>query len=235
MATITDICVMHLVLTAATPAEIQPAVDWMTKQKESGRFQKAEILITGVGAVATTYFLANYLARKKPNIIIQGGIAGSFHQHKEGNTVAIYQDCFADMGAWENEQFRDIFDLGLIEMNKQPFTGRFLVNPYRNLLSIAGLEQASSITVNEITTDTRRIAWYEQNLSPTVESMEGAAFHYVSLQEKIPFLQLRSISNFIGERNKSKWELTKAITNLNEYLISLLNKLSQYDETYSWV
>ena len=235
MIPITDICAMHLLLTAATPAEIQPSVDWLTKQKKTGPFQKAEILITGVGTVATTYHLANLLIRTKPTIILQAGIAGSFYQRREGDTVVIRQDSFADMGAWENEQFRDIFDLGLIEKNHPPFTGRFLINPYEKLLSVAGLEQVRSITVNEITTDTRRITWYQQNLSPVVESMEGAAFHFVCLQENIPFLQLRSISNFIGERDKTKWELAKAINNLNKHIISTFNKLSQYDETYSWV
>ena len=95
-----------------------------------------------------------------------------------------------------------------------------------------GSKQVKAITVNEITTDTKRIAWYQQNVSPVVESMEGAAFHYVCLKENIPFLQLRSISNYIGERDKAKWNLKEAITNLNEKLILLLNELSKYDETY---
>ncbi len=235
MMAITDICTMHLVLTAATSAEIQPAIDWLTKQKKSGTFPKTDILITGVGGVATTYFLGNFLSRTKPGVIIQAGMAGSFQDDREGDTVVIRQDGFADMGAWENEQFRDIFELGLIEKDQPPFAGRFLLNPYGRLLSIAGLEQVSSITVNEITTDSRRISWYKQNLSPVVESMEGAAFHYVCLLEKIPFLQIRSISNLIGERDKTKWDVAKAINNLNETLITLLNKLCQYDETYSWV
>jgi len=235
MTAITDICVMHLLLTAATTAEIQPSLDWLTVQRKSGTFQKADILITGVGAVATSYCLANFLGTTKPGIVVQAGIAGSFQQYRNGETVAIRQDCFADMGAWENDQFRDIFDLGLIEKNQPPFTDRFLLNPYEKLLSIAGLEQVSSITINEITTDGRRIAWYKQNLSPVVESMEGAAFHYVCLLEKIPFLQVRSISNLVGERDKTKWYMAKAINNLNETLISLINKLCQYDETYSWV
>jgi len=232
MTTITDICPMHLVLTAATAGEIQPAIDWLAKKNNSGPFMKADLLITGVGAVATTYFLTNYLGNTKPGLIIQGGIAGSFQRHLNGQTVVVGQDCFADMGAWENEQFKDIFDLKLIEENQPPFTNRVLINPYGKLLSITGLKQVSAVTVNEITTDSRCIAWYQQNLSPVVESMEGAAFHYVCLQKKIPFLQLRSISNDIGERDKAKWNLAEAIRNLNEQLILLLNKLSQYDETY---
>jgi futalosine hydrolase len=58
-----------------------------------------------------------------------------------------------------------------------------------------------------------------------VESMEGAALHYVCLSEKIPFLQLRGVSNYAGERNKSKWKLKEAIGNLNKELIRLLEDL----------
>ena len=232
MTTIADICAMHLVLTAATAAEIQPAIHWLTKKDNLGPFPKAEILITGIGAVATTYFLTNFLSKSKPGIIIQGGIAGSFKHNNSGETVAVGQDCFADMGAWESEQFKDIFDLKLIRENDPPFINRSLINPYLKLLSATGLRTVNAITVNEITTDTRRTAWYEQNLSPVVESMEGAAFHYVCLQKEIPFLQLRSISNYIGEREKTKWNLAGAISDLNQQLISLFNKLPHYDETY---
>ncbi|MBK8310223.1 MAG: hypothetical protein IPL04_04300 [Chitinophagaceae bacterium] len=57
-----------------------------------------------------------------------------------------------------------------------------------------------------------------------VESMEGAALHYVCLMEKIPFIQLRAISNYITERNKKKWNMKESITNLNKEIIKLLNK-----------
>jgi futalosine hydrolase len=65
----------------------------------------------------------------------------------------------------------------------------------------------------------------KEKLSPHVESMEGAAFHYVCLHQKINFLQLRSISNYVGERDKSKWELKKSIENLNSELIKIIEKL----------
>jgi futalosine hydrolase len=55
--------------------------------------------------------------------------------------------------------------------------------------------------------------------------MEGAALHYVCLLEKIPFLQVRSISNYIGERNKKKWNIKESINNLNKELIRLLESL----------
>ena len=52
--------------------------------------------------------------------------------------------------------------------------------------------------------------------------MEGAALHYVCLQQSVPFLQIRSISNEVGERDKSKWRMKEAVENLNTELIKLI-------------
>ena len=59
-----------------------------------------------------------------------------------------------------------------------------------------------------------------------VESMEGAALHYVCLKEKIPFLQIRSVSNYIGERNKKNWNMKESIANLNLELIKIITTIA---------
>ena len=53
--------------------------------------------------------------------------------------------------------------------------------------------------------------------------MECAALHYVCLQQNVPFLQIRSVSNEVGERDKSKWKIKEAVENLNNELIKILN------------
>ena len=85
----------------------------------------------------------------------------------------------------------------------------------------------NGVTVNEISTQTTRIHYYRDQLQSQVETMEGAALHYVALQENIPFLQVRSLSNYVGERDKSKWQLDSAITQLNLELERILSKLIQ--------
>jgi len=55
--------------------------------------------------------------------------------------------------------------------------------------------------------------------------MEGAALHYVCLMEKIPFVQIRGISNYIAERNKKNWNMKESISNLNNELIRLLKNI----------
>jgi futalosine hydrolase len=55
--------------------------------------------------------------------------------------------------------------------------------------------------------------------------MEGAAVHYVCVREKIPFVQIRSISNYIGDRNKKNWKIKEAVGTLNTELIRLVESL----------
>jgi futalosine hydrolase len=56
--------------------------------------------------------------------------------------------------------------------------------------------------------------------------MEGAALHYVGLMENIPFIQIRALSNYIGERDKTKWKLHEAVSNLNAELQRLIKNYS---------
>ena len=88
-----------------------------------------------------------------------------------------------------------------------------------NLLSV------KSITVNKISDSALQKQQLLSNFNADIETMEGAALHYVCLQEKIPFLQIRSISNYVGERDKSKWYMKEAIKNLNNTISKLINEL----------
>jgi futalosine hydrolase len=142
-----------------------------------------------------------------------------------GNTFTIKEEALGDLGVQEGQQFRTIFDLHLMDSNESPFSNGLLVNPHKELLDLTGLPAVRGITINEISTDKTRIDWYQQNMAPVVESMEGAALHFTCLKEGIPFLQIRSVSNDIGQRDKSKWDIRSAITNLNQQLMQTIKKL----------
>ena len=93
-----------------------------------------------------------------------------------------------------------------------------------DLLQRYNLPQVKAVTINEITTRATRIQQLEQKYQPVVESMEGAAFHYIALIEKIPYIQLRAVSNMVGERDKLKWKMKEAIQVLNEQLIKIVSE-----------
>ena len=217
---------MTILIAAATPPEIE-----ITKQfLESSNFRinqhQLDILITGVGGISTTYSLTRSIQRQRPEYIIQAGIAGAFsNEIALGTTVCVREEIMGDLGAEEKNEFKDVFDLCLIKENDPPFTNKILKNPFLTERNSFGLPIVRSISINEITTGKARIDLFRRKFSPDIESMEGAAFHYVCLCEKIPFIQIRAISNYVGERTKDNWRITLAIENLNSVVIDALRHL----------
>jgi len=218
---------MHILLAAATTYEIQPTIDFLPNP----RHHRISTLITGVGSLAAAWSLTRKIDRERPHLIIQAGIAGCFTGRPTGEVLAIRDETLADLGVWEDHQFKTPFDLQLADPNQPPFTAGRLVNPYPTLLTFTGLETVSAITVNEISTNPDRIDWYRTRTAAVIESMEGGALHYVCLRERVAFLQLRSVSNKIGDRDKSRWNIPLAIQRLNEQLIRLLQELDPNDTT----
>jgi futalosine hydrolase len=218
---------MNILLAAATAFEIQPALDFL----ETGGSHRITSLITGVGSLPAGFSLMRQIDRDRPDLILQAGIAGCLTRISPGQVLAVRDETLADLGVWEAGQFKSLFDLRLADPDEPPFSAGRLVNPYRPLMDLAGLEPVSAITVNEIATQPDRIAWYRQNTSAAVESLEGGALHYICLREHIPFLQIRSISNDVGIRDKSQWNIPLAIRRLNDRLIDLLKELDRRDNS----
>lgn len=207
---------MNLLIVAATEFEIEPFL----KEKNN-----IEILITGVGIPATVFHLTKKLSEKKYDFAIQAGIGGTFKEENAlAEVVQVKEDTFADLGIEENGNFKTLFDMNFINKNDFPFTDGWLVNPHP-FLQKNHLPVRKAITANKIGDDVFQNLMIKKNFSPDVESMEGAAFHYVCLQEKINFLQVRSISNRVGERDKSKWKLKEAVDNLNKKLLNIIENL----------
>ncbi|HMW67457.1 MAG TPA: futalosine hydrolase [Chitinophagaceae bacterium] len=215
---------MNCLVIAATPIEIAPFLTYLKKEK---KFKyEIDVLITGIGLTATTYALLNQINIKKPAFIIQAGVGGCFDINiKLGTVVAIKKETIADQSVVELKTLKTLFDLKLLPQNKNPFSNGWLVNS-NDILRKIKLRKVTGISVNEITTDKKKVKLYRDRFKPVIESMEGAALHYVSLMEKIPFLQIRSVSNYIAERNKQKWNMKEAVENLNKELISILIQLN---------
>ncbi len=212
---------MKLVLVAATENEINITTEWL----KTG-LSTVNVLVTGVGSTATAHSLTRYILKDRPDLVIQAGIAGGFKEHLEPGTVAfVKEEVFADLGAVENEELLDIFDLGLAGLNESPFANKRLINPGSGRWEKFGLPFLKGATVNRVSSDMIEAERIRNKYDSDIESMEGAALHYVCLQENISFIQLRAISNCCGERNKNKWKMKEAIVNLNNELKRIITEL----------
>ena len=217
---------MNVLIAVATAAEIGIVKQFLEGKSFRINQHQFDLLITGIGGIATTYSLTKSIQNNRPDYIVQAGIAGSFHTGLEiGSTVCVREEVIGDLGAEENNEFRDLFDLGLMRENDLPFTGKVLSNPFIKGNEAYGLSLVRSVSNNEITTRKERIEVLQRKFNAEIESMEGAAFHYVCLSENIPFMQIRTISNYVGERNKEKWKIPMALEHLNSALLNVLRQL----------
>ncbi len=208
-----------VLVVAATKMEIAPSLPLFKKWQ-------VPVAITGIGAAPSVYNILKAIIEYGPSVVIQAGIAGCFdRKYLLGDVLAIAEDGFADLGVEENKQWRSVFDMGFAAPDQKPFKNGRLKNSNAKILRTTGLETVPAVTVNEVTTNKARISLLKAQGS-VVESMEGAALHYVALMEKIPFLQIRSLSNYVGERDKSKWNFKDAIGNLNKELVGIVEEMA---------
>jgi len=214
---------MNILLISATAKEIAPFFEYYRNSK---RAQNIDILITGIGLTAATYHLLKQVNLKRPDLIIQAGVAGCFNKKIPLATVVMVEkETIADQSVIELKRLKTIFDPELVPHDQFPFENGWLVNDHE-LLKRSKLKKVKAISVNEITTSKQRVKFYKKAFNPLIESMEGAALHYTCLMEKISFIQLRSISNYITERDKKKWDMKKSIMKLNNELINLVETLN---------
>jgi len=211
---------MRILLCAATEMEISPTIHSLSLRDGHA----VNFLITGIGMLASAFALTKEVVTNRPELIIQAGLAGSLHKDVSlAGVVQVKTECIGDMGVQEKD-FRSVFDLRLLSAVSPPWKNGKLVNE-SSFPATVDLPVVNGVTVNEITTNEGRIKYYRNSLGADVESMEGAALHYIAILEKIPFLQIRSLSNFIGERDKQQWKMKESITSLNQALQMILTKL----------
>ncbi|MCW3109255.1 MAG: mqnB [Segetibacter sp.] len=218
---------MKVVITSATEKEIVQIKQLLNPiyTQKSARLQ-VSFHESGVGILSACFSIAKMIFEQKPDLVIQAGIAGTFDNNNTlGKVVAVKDEMLADTGVEENGSFKDLFDLNLQQENLFPFAGRKLHNIFLNELNYLQLDEVTGITINEITTRTERIEALKAKYHPAIESMEGASLHYCCLQTSTPFIQIRAISNYIGERDKTKWNFKDAFENLTGIIIKYVDHL----------
>ena len=204
---------MNILVVASTKTELIPLFKhFKLDDLDYVETKGFDILISGVGMVATAFALGNQLALKKYNLILNLGIAGCFDtDYTLGSVFQISKDSFGDLGAEDNDCFIPIKKMGFGESTHHATENIEIELPV-----------ATSITVNTVSGSSKTIENRRQNWQVLTESMEGAAVFYAASKSGIPAIQIRSISNYIEPRNTNKWEIELAVKNLNNWAIDFL-------------
>ncbi|MFO7863840.1 MAG: hypothetical protein R6U85_07555 [Salinivirgaceae bacterium] len=179
------------------------------------------LLFTGVGQFNTIKTLLNYIHTcGKPLDLINIGVAGSFTPTLEpGSICKITTDTAANQIVERSNKILTWQEAGIPEAEKNTFTPQ--PPSWSNGLDLV---EAIGITTDTITDDPQKIQKLRNHFNADTESMEGAAVFYIAEQLGLPAIQIRSISNMVGESNKKGWKLDEAIEVLAKFVTEKIIK-----------
>ncbi len=224
---------MKILVVVATELEGQLLADELTLEKKIDKNIKRfslvpleiDILTTGVGVIFTSYHLTRVLQSESYNLVLNIGLARSFSTRMElGQVYNIVTEEFADLGVEKYSGFKSLFDLGYLQKNEFPFENGVINNTAQ--LIKTDFPIAKGITVNKSYGRSTMLNELSSRFDGEVESMEGAAVFYVCKNMRVPFLELRAVSNYVEQREFSNWNIPLALSNLNVAVFEVLSKLN---------
>lgn len=157
----------------------------------------------GVGMAECGAETARILAQEKPDIAILAGIAGTYTDGLSiGESVAVRSETVADLGRLSAEGFTALYQ-----------------KRYDATAVADGCRAVDSNTVNCAG------ALIEQPVRAEIENMEGAAFFAVCERFGVPAMEIRTVSNRVGEKIDAE-SLSLAIENLAASVAKIVAELS---------
>ena len=192
---------------------------------------KYDIIITDPSIINAAHALTIALEKTRPKIIINAGYAGIFKESKLciGDIAIATEERYIHTGVESPSDYLSPHDLpfelidktpstksGLYSFNKKYTDLAYQILATNNLAKEYSISKGLIITVSTITSTQETTAHLYKTFSPLMEAMEGAALAHVASLYNIPFLEIRSGSNFVGERDKKQWNTSLASKNISK-------------------
>ncbi|HVR76434.1 MAG TPA: futalosine hydrolase [Planctomycetota bacterium] len=205
---------------AAVEQEILPLEAWLARL---GDILEARLEVTGAGKASAASAAALAIAEFRPAIAVQVGCAGAYPASgmPVGGVVVSDLEILADEGVLAPEGFLDLSHLALPAasdrgrpvFNEVPtFRPRF--ETWQGLLERVGgrfqVRAGRTATVSTGSGTDERAREIASRWDPLSESMEGAAAAIAALRQGCPFLEVRGISNVVGQRDRASWRIEEA-------------------------
>ncbi len=203
---------MFLVL-AATEFELNPFLEYRDWGSD-----ECMALCAGVGPVETAVRVTKYLAHHvgKIEAVVNFGIGGAYMHEDLQDTPALLDICVAkneilgDFGICYPEHI-DTLPTELTGTVSQPLDDDLRERAER-ILEQRGFSfvHGNFVTVNGVSGTRLRGDMLRKKHTGICENMEGAAVARVCAEYSLPLLELRVVSNFVEDRDVSRWKLEEA-------------------------
>jgi futalosine hydrolase len=194
-----------------------------------------QTLVTGVGPVETALRLTRFLCESDDlfEAVLHFGVGGAYILPDQSRQPELLDICLADQEV--------AGDLGICLENSMEYldsslTGEIvytidnaLLLRCRALLDRFGIKYHTGVfvSVNSITGTRARGEMLRSKWDGLCENMEGAAAARVCREFSLPYAELRSISNYIEDRDSSTWRLQDACQKAAHTAIQLIEGMTR--------
>lgn len=189
--------------------------------------------VTGIGKVNAASAATLLLERYQPELLVNTGCGGAFRGSglSVGDLAVAENETFADEGVATPQGWRglDLIGIPVVEGNGARFFNTF---PLPHDLAEDACRFASDrgftgklgpfLTVSTCSGTENRGEELLRRFPGICENMEGAALAQVATMYGVPLLEVRGISNLVEDRDLSRWDLKRAVTEVQNFLSAYL-------------
>ena len=226
-----------MVVLVATEVEAAPLVAAVTGLRavevvggrwHRGRVEGVDVLIVvgGYDKANAAHSLTGLFETGRPPLVVQTGIAGAYPGTRLStlDLVLADEEAYADTGSstpggWvssegfglplaavDGRQFFNCFpiDSGLVAAARDSLEGAEWPDPTPRLAV------GRCLTLSQVTGTAETARALADRWGALAESMEGAAAAQVCALHRVPFLEIRAISNTVGDRRRDRWDVPGA-------------------------
>jgi len=199
-----------------------------------------DVLITGPSVFNASHALTIALEKHRPKLIIQTGYAGIFQESnlKIGDIAVATEERYVHTGVESSLNpiipmdlpFELIDDTpstksGVYDLNHKYTDSAYGVLVATNPVKECSIAKGLILTVSTITATTKTAMDLSKAFSPVMEAMEGAASAHIAALYDLPFLEIRSGSNYVGQRDKTKWDTSLASKRIAIAIALIIKKI----------
>ncbi|MDX3804400.1 futalosine hydrolase [Streptomyces sp. AK04-3B] len=188
----------------------------------------ADLLAGGVGpaaaAAATDAALTAAAVRgDRYHLVVSTGIAGGFAPVADvGSVVVADRVIAADLGCETADGFLSIDRLGF-GASEHACAPRLSAA----VAGVLGAVHAPVLTVSTVTGTAERAQRLRQRHGAAAEAMEGFGVAEAATVHGVPLLELRTVSNAVGPRDRAAWRIPDALTALQDAFAVLCTVLTR--------
>ncbi|WP_432776177.1 futalosine hydrolase [Brevibacillus gelatini] len=183
-----------------------------------GADERFTVIVGGVGPASAAASTARALAESRYDLVICAGICGGFVGRAEVGSIAVASEIVcADLGAETPDGFCSVDELGFGSA-RVPVPGE-LAKQVERAMQSAGLPvgRGPILTLSTVTgTAETAQALADRMPEALAEAMEGYGVAVAAQAAGVPVLEIRTVSNAIGPRNKAAWRIKDALESLQK-------------------